>query len=81
MDYDLIQRCEWLLETANISPELERRVRSLLYEIDNERLRKCREWLIENQHEPTNPGDQNAARWVQMGYWKMINQYDELILG
>jgi hypothetical protein len=76
MDYDLIQRLEWLLETANISPEMERRIRSVLYELDNDSLHRCRKWLLENQHEPTNPGDQNAARWVRMGYWKMINCYD-----
>jgi hypothetical protein len=74
--YDLIQTAEWLLETANISPEWERRIRSLLYRMDSDRLSRCVEWLKQNQHEPTNPAKQNAARWVQMGYWKMINYYD-----
>ena len=73
--HDLIQSAEWLLETANISPEMERRIRSLLYRMDYDRLSRCVEWLRNNQHEPTNPLKQNAARWVQMGYWKMINQY------
>jgi hypothetical protein len=73
--YDLIRQCEWLLETANISPEWERRIRSLLYRMDSDRLSRCVEWLKQNQHEPVNPAKQNAARWVQMGYWKNINDY------
>jgi hypothetical protein len=73
--YDLIQTAEWLLETANISPEWERRIRSLLYRMDSDRLARCVEWLRNNQHEPVNPAKQNAARWVSMGYWKNINDY------
>lgn len=76
MNHDLIQTAEWLLPTANISPEWERRIRSLLYQFDRDRLSRCVEWLRANQHEPTNPAKQNAARWVSMGYWKMIRQYD-----
>jgi hypothetical protein len=73
--HDLIQTAEWLLETANISPEWESRIRSLLYRMDYDRLSRCVEWLKQNQHEPTNPAKQNAGRWVSMGYWKMINDY------
>ena len=76
MSGNLIQTAEWLLETANISPEWESRIRSLLYQFDRDRLSRCVEWLRANQHEPTNPAKQNAARWVSMGYWKMIRQYD-----
>lgn len=75
MNYDLIRQCEWLLPTANISPEWERRIRSLLYCMDSDRLSRCVEWLRNNQHEPVNPAKQNAARWVSMGYWKLINDY------
>ena len=73
--HDLIQQCEWLLPTANISPEMESRVRSLLYRFDRDRLSRCVEWLRNNQHEPINPAKQNAARWRDAGYWKLINQY------
>ena len=71
--HDLIQTAEWLLETANISPEWERRIRSLLPNLDYPRLERCVEWLRNNQHEPVNPEKQNAERWVNMAYWKMIN--------
>lgn len=75
--HDLIQQCEWLLPTANISSEWDRRVRSLLYRMDYDRLSRCVEWLRSNQHEPVNPAKQNAARWVQMEYWRMINDYSK----
>lgn len=66
--HDLIQQCEWLLLTANISPEWERRIRSLLYQFDRDRLSRCVEWLRANQHEPTNPAKQNAVRWRCQNY-------------
>lgn len=62
MNYDLIQRAEWLLATANISHEIEQRIRSLLYAFSRERLEKCVEWLQENQHEPTDPRKQFLKR-------------------
>ena len=75
MDFDLIHEIEWLLMNANISYELEQRIRSFLYRFDESSLTRCRDYLKENQAEPRDPAKQNAARWVQMGYWKMINRY------
>jgi hypothetical protein len=66
--HDLIQTAEWLLETANISPEWERRIRSLLYRMDSDRLSRCVEWLKQNQHEPVNPAKQNMQRWKLQRY-------------
>lgn len=72
-NYDLVQRCEWLLVTANISPELDSRIRSLLYALDLDRLSRCVEWLQNNQHEPTDPAKQNVERWKAQRYWYLIN--------
>ena len=68
MDFDLIHEIEWLLMNANISYELEQRIRLFLYRFDEGSLTRCRDYLKENQAEPRDPAKQNAARWKNMGY-------------
>ena len=68
MNFDLIHEIEWLLSNANISYELEQRIRSFLYRFDEGSLTRCRDYLKENQAEPRDPAKQNAARWKNMGY-------------
>jgi hypothetical protein len=62
MNYDLIHQAEWLLSTANISPEIDSRIRSFLLSFSPERLKKCVEWLKENQCEPRDPAKQFIHR-------------------
>ena len=66
--YDLIHTADWLLSTANISPEWDARIRSLLYHFDYPRLERCVEWLKRNQLEPSNPAKQNMQRWKLARY-------------
>ena len=68
MNYNLIQIAEFLLETANISIEMDSRIRSLFFTMDYERLFRCIEWLKNNQQEPVNPAKQNMQRWKLQRY-------------
>ena len=68
MNFNLIHEIEWLLMNANISYELEQRIRSFLYRFDESSLTRCRDYLKENQAEPRDPAKQNAARFKNMGY-------------
>jgi hypothetical protein len=62
MNFDLIHEIEWLLMSANISYELEQRIRSFLCSFDKGKLTRCRDYLKENQLEPRDPAKQFVSR-------------------
>jgi hypothetical protein len=58
----MIQYAERLLETANITYEWERKIRSILYQLEPGRLIKCIDYLKKNQLEPRDPAKQFVSR-------------------
>ena len=63
-----LDTAEWLLSSANITPELEQRIRYAIPNFAPDRLARCVSWLRENQPEPRDPAKQSWARWRLHNY-------------
>jgi hypothetical protein len=65
---NLVEEIETLLRSANISPELERRIYAAFMTWEPWILERCRDFLLRNQLEPPDPAKQSRARWRAQNY-------------